>query len=890
MTLQPSDRLLQCWGKTSSDSPEIFHPALYHMLDVGNVARVFLSEDVSRRWKQILARAFHSEEKSLAGWLPWAVAMHDIGKLSSTFQAQSEAQANRLKLLGFSLFSIPEINHPIIGQAFVRYECQTHLNTVLLAILPEVIGGHHGHFSQSGAAKETKQRLRRDEPEGWTNLRLEGASILKNSLFSNSSGLDEDAINISTAIMALTGFTILCDWIGSNSQFFPPNSQMPFESYGKLSSDLAQKAVHDAGFMQPSLSTTPTGFSELFTSISNPRPLQSAVDRIPDEILTQPCLIVIEAPTGEGKTETALAIAHRIASLRGSDEFYYALPTTATSNQMYTRVQSYLYDQLNLKTKSRLVHSQSYLLQDSLFIQSMVNGEKDSEVGDSVEWFTSKKRALLAPFGVGTVDQAELGALNVAHNALRLVGLAGKVLILDEVHAYDTYMSAILARLMQWLSALGTSVILLSATLPRSRRELLAKAFGATLPARPDQLESYPLIYAGNSDTAYEDTPQAAQPNLEIAISSLHLDGDQPEEKAKWLLNQIGEQGCLCWITNTVQRAQDIFKVLNGIAPADVLRILIHSRFPVTVREQIEKQLKDCFGPQGNRPKKAIVIGTQVLEQSLDLDFDGMVSDLAPVDLLLQRAGRLHRHLWRLARDRGDHREPHFFIYEHQTQDGKLNLWADKAIYAEYFLQKTVQVLAGRDRFRLPADYRSLISAVYDAPAPDPTDTLFPTWKKLKESEAVDKQEAQLRLLTEPDAQTAFCVGLVGLSFKEDEDKAGWVVARTRLGEESITIIPMERKEDLAIVPGMEQPILLNQPAAFETQLALMRNSIKISGDALCFAVRNAANPRPAVFEKSSLLHNTYPLWMKEFQTELPLKGKIIQMELDPLLGLMITR
>ena len=890
MTMQPSTRLLQCWGKTSNDSPEIYHPALYHMIDVGNVARVFLKDDVSTRWKRTLARTLNCDVDSLAGWLPWAIAMHDIGKLSSSFQAQSEVQANRLKQLGFSINSIPELNHPIIGQAFFHSSGLDWLDPELLRILADVIGGHHGRFSQSGATRETLRRLRKDEPAEWQALRLEGKDILEDVFLSDQVALNIENINKSTAIIALTGFTILCDWIGSNIISFPPDSSTPFAEYLQVSKTHADSAVRDAGFLLESLSPAPTPFSTLFENIKNPRPLQSAVDHIPDEILSKPCLVVIEAPTGEGKTETALTIAHRIATLQGSDEFYYALPTTATSNQMYSRIQTYLHEQLKIETKVRLVHSQAFLMRDSWELHPMANGEKDKESGDSLEWFSSKKRALLAPFGVGTVDQAELGALNVAHNSLRLVGLAGKVLVLDEVHAYDTYMTTILSRLLQWLSALGSSVILLSATLPRSRREQLARSFGAILPADESSLESYPLIFAANHDLAHIESPNAVQADRRISISPLHLDGDLPTSKARWLLDQVGEKGCWCWITNTVQRAQEIFKALDEISPPDVKRILIHSRFPMATREQIELELKDYFGPTGNRPEKAIVIGTQVLEQSLDLDFDGMVTDIAPIDLILQRAGRLHRHLWRDSESRGVHQIPHLFVYEHRARDGSLNLHADKAIYAEYFLRKTIQELSKADKLCLPADYRSLISAVYDSLPPEPSDALYPAWRELKKSESQDKQEAQLRLLPEPNPDEAFHLGIESLTFKEDEDRAGWIVARTRLGEESLTIIPMEWHGNRVKCNGVDELLLPDQPVQMQFQLQMLRNSIKISGDELCFAIRNAAAPRPLLFEKSPLLKNLYPLWIKGGQAVISTNGRTIHLTLDSRLGLLIER
>jgi len=782
-----------------------------------------------------------------------------------------------------------DLKHALVGQASLRFENLVAVPGILKNILVETVGGHHGAFSQSDAARYAFRLLQKEELGEWREFRSEGIAVLQDYFQFDTSPLNPDEINVSTAVIALTGFTILCDWIGSNSVYFNLEPNTPYETYARMSYERAWNGVKNAGFMQPFKSSHPVVFSKLFSNISAPRPLQTAVDSIPDAVLSKPCLVVIEAPTGEGKTEAALAIAHRIGALQGTDEFYYALPTTATSNQMYVRIQKYLRDQLNITTQTRLVHGQAFLMQDALSVQPMQNGELDEEHNNSMEWFSSKKRALLAPFGVGTVDQSELGALNVKHNCLRLVGLAGKVLVLDEIHAYDTYMTAIIARLLKWLSALGTSVILLSATLPRSRRTALAEAYGAKLPSDAAQLDGYPLIYSANSDIYSIEWPGAAQENRRILISSLHLAEDSPDQKAHWLVDQLGDRGCLCWITNTVQRAQDLFRQLDEIAPPDVIRILIHSRYPMVERECIEKQLAEHFGPQGNRPLKAIVIGTQVLEQSLDLDFDCMVTDLAPVDLLLQRAGRLHRHSWRDMQTRGDHIDPHLYIYEHHTLHGELDLSIDKYVYAEYFLKKTYQELSDRREIVLPADYRELISLVYDALPPTKSDSLFSAWQDLQKSQVADSLEAQIRLLPEPSDQE-FCLGARNFTFDEDEDKAGWSVAKTRLGEESITVIPLKKMGDEVFSPAVVGPIPLDQPANQKIQNTLMRTNMKISGRELCAAVRNASGTRKTLFLKSALLKHVYPLWIDDPSQEYSAFGQTFHLELDSRLGLVITR
>jgi CRISPR-associated endonuclease/helicase Cas3 len=879
------ERVLLCWGKTSSESDaHQFHPALFHMIDVGHVAQALLSDQVSPRWGAVLASAFGDEPRNLRHWLPWVVAMHDIGKISSSFQAQVKSQIARLTDLGFPLRPILEVKHPIVGAYFVKKTYRGVLPRPILTALCEMAGGHHGQFPSTGEVNDAGKRLDRDEHPQWINLRQEAAQYLQ-KLFLDPAISWPSPVNISSAVMALCGFTVLCDWIGSNSAYFEVDCSSTITTYPAISLERAKKAVLESGFCQPWVSQSSTAVSQLFSNLPSLRPLQLAIDRIPAGMLSQPCLAIIEAPTGEGKTEAALSLAHRIGAARGSDEIYYALPTAATSNQMYRRLSEYLSDRLGLSTLVKLVHSQAFLIEDEITLKPLTNGASDPTTQAAIEWFSSKKRALLAPFGVGTIDQAELGALNVRHNMLRLVGLAGKVVILDEVHAYDTYMTTIIERLLAWLSALGASVIILSATLPQSRRERLARAYGVALSSADTSLDHYPCLFIGNSAGCYSDSPAASQPNCTVQVQRLQLSSSDPDAQARWLLGQLGDEGCACWITNTIDRAQKLFERLDEIAPKDTRLTLIHSRFAVDDRQALEEELIAYYGPNKNRPRRGIVIGTQVLEQSLDLDFDLMVSDLAPVDLLLQRAGRLHRHQrQRPAR----HVVPCLWV---NSQPGNANypdLTTDGYIYDKFLLMTTWNALQNRTMFDLPADYRVLIKAVYDADQPDPSDDrLLKAWKDLQKRESHERGEAANRLLPLPSPSTSFSVS-TGLVFEEDEDKASWVIAKTRLGDESITIVPMCEIDGFGLCHGVETPIPLAGKLSKEIELQLLRRSLKLSGKDLCAAIRS--QNRPLAFTESPLLKSVYPLWMSGNRAVLNTRNGAVELTLLPKLGLVINR
>lgn len=884
--------LLRLWGKTGIDdgTAEEFHPAIFHMLDAGHVAQVLLSDYASPRWRRVLAVGLGTDENFLSYWLPWLVALHDIGKISAVFQEQNSVQKARLTAEGVSFGDRSWNNdpyHTFTGQVFMAAEmANIDWCTNIIAVAQDAIGGHHGLFAPPGGLRETRSKLAR-EPAIWAEWRKEASEILKTILVNQVPKRWPEPRNFSAAIMVLTGFTILCDWLASDSRFFKPRSGVSLSVYVSESTTQAREAVEAAGFFRTGISNSPTAFHELFPERRLPRPLQREIDQIPVEVLSEPCLAVIEAPTGEGKTEASLALAHRLAQANGTDEFYYALPTMATSNQMFSRIQQYLQANLGLSTKARLIHSQAFLMEDDFSIHPLGDNSGSNNEA-SPEWFAPKKRALLAQFGVGTIDQAELAALNVKHTALRQIGLAGKVVILDEVHAYDTYMTAIIERLLNWLSALGTSVILLSATLPQSRRLKLACAYSETGTGLESQPAGYPQLWIVSKSGSYSTSPPAYQPDRVIHVERSPIHHEDPDIKACWLLDSVKSGGCACWITNTVKRAQQIFQALDRQAPSGVDRLLLHSQFPLEDRLSLESDLVRKYGPgTAHRPEQGIVVGTQVLEQSLDVDFDLMVSDLAPVDLLLQRAGRLHRH------DRyrsPDHHQPQLWIYTEQGVERGETPVVDSFIYDEFILLKTWQVIVGLTEIVLPRDYRSLVEAVYGSEIPAPDSLLAEAWQAMQNREKDALEKARMRLLPEPDPEESFCGPASHLTFEEDEDRAAWVVAQTRLGEESITVIPLEKEGGKARFITSDELTWfdLNTPASRKDQMRLLRRSMRVSNRQLVKTLQAVFGKAPPLFRESALLKRCFPLWLTDQQTILGDGKNRIHLALDSKLGLVI--
>ena len=885
------ERLLRCWGKTGKTDQD-FHPALFHMLDVGHVAQALLSPSASPRWRYVLAQVLNTTKDALVIFLPYMIAMHDIGKISAAFQMQNSEQHKRLEVEDFPFSGWRKSfnpHHSQISQVFLQTWGSPEL--VLSANFRQVwvdsVGGHHGIFRSTSGIKKMQSRLRRHEPELWQKYRNDASQFLLEHFFSQKHLLPEPN-DVSAATMALTGFTILCDWLGSDERFFQPRPDDDWGSYVLKSQKNATQAIKEAGFLDQIYSHKPVLFSSLFPDKQPARPLQNVMDAIPDEYISEPCLAIIEAPTGEGKTEAALCLAHRLAQANKTNEMYYALPTTATSNQMFVRLQEHIHDRLDLSTEIKLIHGQAYLVEDDLRIKPLDNAEQ-ADQDAMVEWFTSKKRALLAPFGVGTIDQAELAALNVKHNALRLIGLAGKTIIFDEVHAYDTYMTTIIERLLNWLSALNTSVIILSATLPKVQREALVRAYGASLEVTEDQTKDYPSVWLLNkSQRSYHVAPQAYQPDRRIKLRKLSFAENEFKSKAQWLLDSVDGGGCACWITNTVAQAQNIFTALIENKGSDDIDLrLLHARFPLEDRQQREQEVIRKYGPgEEHRPKRGIVVGTQVLEQSLDLDFDVMVSDLAPIDLLLQRAGRLQRH----NRKRPDSYRGRltFWINAEVTPNKMLILGVNRWIYDAFLLQKTWQILQGREEIRLPNDYRILIEAVYDITEVSASDPLYAVWEKLKTKRSNSVKKARQRTMPDPDPEWSFCSKAAQLTFEESETGASWIVAQTRLGRESINLIPLERNGNNAILFPTTEKVSLDNRASHEMQLRLLRRHLRISRPELVQSLKEAQ--RPKLFIESPRLKGYYPLWLVNGKTNFQLNGDKLVISLNDELGLVIQK
>ncbi|MDR2178069.1 MAG: CRISPR-associated helicase Cas3' [Treponema sp.] len=641
-----------------------------HCVIVGEVANALIRYSIPA----IRARLFPPGSELIA-------AVHDVGKLCPSFQEKVRAgmkHYQRNSLPGLEN-AAPEQEKAWGGHAAVS---QAALGGCPKYI-PEIAGRHHG--------RSTKKCPPDSDYFGgasWQNLRETLIEQLK-AWFD----VPWPELKSNTHAALLSGLTCVADWIGSGSSF---DGIEHVTTTGDLRRR-ADAALETAGFIRP---VVKPGFSFRDVFDFDPYPVQSRFI----EALSAPGLYVLEAPMGMGKTEAALYGAYKILESGKASGVYFALPTRLTSDKIHERVNTFLdrvLDPASPHRSARLLHSSAWLHETEL-------GEEGKPGGS---WFDARKRGILAPFGVGTIDQALMAVMNVKHGFVRTFGLAGKVVILDEVHSYDSYTGVILDELVRGLGELGCTIIILSATLTDERRKELTGAKGLS------PVPAYPLIsYIRESDTKPREIPVEPPDAMNIALRRTD-DSAAIEEALKRA--ERGQQ--VLWIENTVDQAQELYGKLSGrAAECSAKTGLLHSRFTQADRKANEALWVGLYGEEGRARRGEtgrILVGTQVLEQSLDIDADFLVTRLCPTDMLLQRIGRLWRHrktdplrprdarpeTWILAAD-----------YEQVLDNYKKELGTSAFVYDPYVLLRTLELWENLASLSLPGDIRRLVEETYN--------------------------------------------------------------------------------------------------------------------------------------------------------------------------------
>ncbi|NHO79436.1 CRISPR-associated helicase Cas3' [Micromonospora sp. CMU55-4] len=904
------------WGKSSQLLKP--YPLLWHLIDTAAVAGELWDRYLAPNQRRVIAEGLGTSDSHAKSLVMFWAGLHDVGKVSPGFQKKNEAAFGALLACGLyeDTSGDGSLRHDAAGQLCLPdllgplgySQSGRRVSSRPVYRVAQVVGGHHGRFQQTSGPHSGRQQLGEG---GWARQRAAFVRVVHEAV-----GCPEPPPTVTApASVLVTGLVILADWLASQEHFLvEQSSRVPQRT--DAASALAHLAalaapvrtlLDDAGLVAPLYRSA--GFEDLFPH--RPNALQRS---ILDEVLPVvdgPGLMVVTAATGDGKTEAALVAARRLAEVCGAHGFFFALPTMATSDEMYRRVRAFAAKLAAGPAPVTLLHSMSWLNAEyearaaaDLADPGEVVSDDPSRDVMATDWLRGRKRGLLAPMAVGTVDQALLAALTTKHNALRLLGLSGKVFVVDEAHAYDEYMTTLLCQLLNWLGAYGCPVVLLSATLPSSQAATLVRAYekGAGV-ERSACVVPYPgwtFVPAAQERDPLSISPQAREAlvagrsvKFTLDVRPVrHLDGPVSDpadrrEVVRQVLAPVAEHGgCAGVVCNTVNDAQQTYRVIRDWMPAAVDVMLLHSRFPARRREEITAAITGRMGRAGDRSRPTVVVATQVIEQSLDLDFDLLVTDLAPMAQLLQRAGRCHRHV----RPRPSWAEqPRVVVLDPRGADGaehvKPAAWGD--VYARYLLRATHQRLADIDTIAVPHSVQSHVEAVYAPPPIRHDQVLSAEYDEYRAGRSVERGAAELGVIPSPDEVT-------DLESLSRTDTPEWR-ASTRLGAESERVLCCYLDPDGGQWLDAERRTPLPQHGSRrdgrfrnEEVRAILQETIPVRADLI--RGYEPSTGLPTVWSENAWLKEIHPLWMPI--TPRGPGGAVWgdrSAHLDPELGLVVT-
>lgn len=722
------------WGKAQPDlcftTGCTAHPLAWHMLDVAAAADALLT--ARPLLHERLARMLGLAQPQAGPFLTWLAAIHDIGKFAWAFQRKvpelcsGQEMPSRYANLrtrhdadGRMLWDRWLADAALIGRIWPgTSDCDLRL----------LIGAslcHHGE-----PVEPSRTSLKHDFGPG-----SDAAATCRDSLLDLllPNPLDAPAPNARQARQAshwIAGLVTVADWLGSSQRWFPyaPPDMSP-AAYWRQARQKAARAVREAGLAaaRPGIDGS---FQHLTGKTGAPTPLQQWALAVP--LPPGPLLFLLEDATGAGKTEAAHLLVHRLMAEGRASGAWWAMPTMATANAMYARqgrMLAGLFDPKGHRPSLALSHGQTRLHEG--FQASRADWgalEAGPGSGEGADELTAsaacaafladdRRLSLLADVGAGTIDQAVLAVLPSRFNSVRLLGLAEKVLVVDEVHAHDAYVTEELLRLLEFHRAQGGAAILLSATLTNDQRHKLLRSWQA-VPAIAGWNGSearYPLATVTNhQDMQAQEIAPAPWSRRSTSIERVAT----PDAVLQRLAATLAAGGCAAWVRNTVD---DVLGAAEMARAMGLEPIVFHARFAQADRQKIERQVMEWFGPASTPEQRRgkLLVASQVIEQSLDLDFDQLASDLAPIDLLLQRAGRMRRHAGR-ERPEGAAEEM-LLLAPPAVEDAgadwlRPHLGPTGSVYRNHaILWRTVREIERRACLSVPDDVRAMVEAVHAA-------------------------------------------------------------------------------------------------------------------------------------------------------------------------------
>jgi CRISPR-associated endonuclease/helicase Cas3 len=771
----PRSLAVRLWGKSQGLlSP---YPLAGHLIDTSAVAAVLARDVVPSGLWDVFSRVAAAPPSAVASSFTALAGLHDLGKATCGFQ-NLVLPACPVELQGAK-------DGPFAGRhaeasfllAWDRFETLGWRTQAC-----QILGGHHGVIPSSPSPMVRRFGGAALVDGARPIAELEGARSELAAMVREVTGADlaDMAAPAPVASIALA-VVVLADWLASQEWFLraqqernPAHDQFDPSAWHARALDLATNAVRQAGLARVPLRAVPE--QALF-----PFPLSALQASVVDSFRPAGAgIVVMTAPTGEGKTEAALLAARAFGLATGRSGFFFAMPTTATADALVGRLARFISVANGPEARLALVHS----------LASMYPAEHASPTSSDAEtarlasrWLLGGRRGLLGPFGVGTIDQVLLGGLRVKHSPLRLFGAATKTLIVDEAHTFDPYMRGLLVRVLEWLGRLGVPVVVASATLPSGRAAELVEAYrrgtgdgsaGGPVPAVP-----YPGWVAWDATTG--EFTSAAVPARRAWTLALRTEAVEAAELGDRIvsaaLDACSDGGCVLVVRSTVREAQRTAAALRQRDPSLAVGLL-HARLKVRERRSRAESLEAMFGPAAQRPDRYVLVATQVVEQSLDVDFDVLICDPAPVGQLVQRAGRVHRHV-RPSRPRR-HQEP-VAVVMHPARDGALVFRSP--IYPEADLRAAAALVGDERTVAVPNGVAELVEAADRFSEPGDA-----AWERAATARAVsvdvDTAAAATVRIPSPDR----VADLADLTSLADPDG---LVAGTRLGVTSVRILPV---------------------------------------------------------------------------------------------------
>lgn len=746
----------QYWGKARKNQQQDgadYHLLPYHCLDVAAVGTLLLGSQ--RPLNKDLAEFLEITPFQLQSMMTFMLVLHDLGKFASAFQAlYVNRDSNLLSPASRKQYDGVHWRHDRMGLYFWEHVKTELLNKLFagialdargkgesqdtLLVLMDCVLGHHGQPIDKNGVKATREFTDAHNLQAATEFVLELVESLKPEFPLEKLKSKEWRHRLEQVSWQLAGIAVLADWIGSDNQYFKYQAAaMPLADYWYRTQKIALQALaatdlHEIPKVRPFLSIQAHyGFE--------PTPLQQWAESVP--VKGTPQLFILEDVTGAGKTEAALALTHRLMQAGAADGFYFGLPTMATSNAMFSRVARHYLQMLTSDTEKQpsIVLAHGARDMNGLFREAVLaSGVADSNYHqtDSTataqcnQWLAdSRKKALLAPVGVGTIDQALLAVLPRRHQSLRLLGLNRKVLVFDEVHAADEFMLELLESLLALHLHQGGSAILLTATLSLKQRQRLTDVWlnAAGIPLQPLQQTVFPLATQVSLDPASPVLEQPLESRVDVSREVQVEVLSSFESCIDTVLTAAAKGQCVVWVRNSVDDALEAWRAIQRQLPQPEDCLLFHSRFVLQDRKDMETRVLNIFGKQGDDTTRRgkVLIATQVFQESLDADADLLISDICPIDDLIQRAGRLHRHTRNLdmAYQAGilDMRpSPRLFVHAPEWEEQPAADWLSKTFKNTQYVYRSpgrlwlgLRELRRLGALRMPGEARQLIEAVY---------------------------------------------------------------------------------------------------------------------------------------------------------------------------------